>query len=145
MPKSDRQKYNFLAAFVKQLDNALDEQDELAGQCQEVMGVMELVRSYAQLDDRIRKCEQWLAQLESALEELDDSGSSSSGEEPDEDDDGDDDDDAWRDEPPMGSQRQPDGRLAAAVDRAGEGRSNRRPVSPEVSKVRIGSGKRSKT
>lgn len=141
---SNRQKYNFLAGWVKQLDQAMDEQDPLAGQAQEAMGVMELVKTYVELEDRIGKCEQWLAQHESALEELDDDRGESPGEESESYDDGDDDSDGEWDEPEVGRRRSPDGRLAPAVDGAGEGRGNRRGVMPtdRIAKVRVGSGKK---
>jgi len=136
---SNRQKYNFLAAFVKQLDQARDEQDELAGQCDDVMGIPELVRELGDLNQKLEEygrryddLNQWVAQLELALEELDDDGSEGSGEEPDEDDDGDDDDELAGVEAPLGRARQPDGRVAPRVGGTGRREVGRRVESAKV-------------
>jgi len=132
---SNRQKYNFLAAFVKQLDQAREEQDELAGQCDDVMGIPELVRELGDLNQKLEEygrryddLNQWVAQLELALEELDDDGSASAGEESDEDDDGLDDSELDGVEPPMGGVREPDGRLAQTVGGARKREVSRRRV-----------------
>lgn len=132
MAKSNRQKYNFLAAWSNQVHEACDAEDALYDDVQQQVRAMasghgEDERRYVELEDRIRKCEQWLAQHESALEELDDYGSEGVGQEPESYDDGDDDDDPERDEPPMGGERQPDGRLAAPLDGASGGAGARRP------------------
>jgi len=141
--QSNRQKYNFLAAFVKQLDQARDEQDELAGQCDDVMGVPELVRAIddvrkhaESLEAKYDELNQWLAQLELALEELDGDGSESAREVPEPDDDGDYDDDVERDEPEVVRPRQSDGRVARPVERAGERPLARRSVAKTLRNVR---------
>jgi len=136
---SNRQKYNFLAAFVKQLDQAREEQDELAGQCDDVMGVPELVRALGDITQRQDEMErryddlnQWVARLELEMEELDGYGSEGSGEEPDEDDDGDDDDELAGMEAPLGRARQPDGRVAPRVGGTGRREVGRRVESAKV-------------
>lgn len=115
MAKSNRQKYNFLAAWVSQLDQAMDEDDDLAGQAAKVIGLDKMARSIGELNERCDKCEQWLADLESALEELDSGGRESSGEELEPDDDGDYDDELEGVEPPVERTRQGDRRVAGAV------------------------------
>jgi len=132
---SDRQKYNFLAAFVKQLDAAHDEGDDLWDHFREVSGIglddrtyNELVERMRALDERMDAHEQRTAELELAMEELDDDGSESSGEESDEDDDGLDDSELDGVEPPMGGVREPDGRLASTVGGARKREVSRRRV-----------------
>jgi len=151
---SNRQKYNFLAAFVKQLDQARDEQDELAGQCDDVMGIPELVRELGDLNQKLEEygrryddLNQWVAQLELALEELDDDGSEGSGEEPDEDDDGLDDDELDGVEPPMGGVRQPDRRVAPPVGRASNRQEPGRRVDVDRTRVykKVSHGTKPKT
>jgi len=139
---SNRQKYNFLAAFVKQLDQAREEQDELAGQCDDVMGIPELVREFGDLNQKLEEygrqhndLTQWVAQLELALEELDSEWGAGSGEEPDEDDDGLDDAELDGMEPPMGGVRQPDRRVAPPVGRASNRQEPGRRVDVDRTRV----------
>jgi len=134
--KSERQKYNFLAALLTQVEESCDEGAELYKQYRD-----QLTQVYASensldyqhhadilqdLEVRMTNMERtyddlnrWLAQLELALEELDDDGSEGSGEEPIEDDDGDDDHAVVRVEPPMGGTRPTDRRVAAPLGAAG--------------------------
>jgi len=143
---SKRQEFNFLTALVKQLDKAHDEGDDLVAHYREVHNnVMGEERTYGELVERIDVVEQWLARLESALEELESDWSASASEDDESLDDGDYDDDIAGDEPAMGSARPRHGRVAEAVAGAREGHGNRRPVT-EVGRqtVRIGSGTKSK-
>lgn len=138
MAKANRQKYNFLAAWLTQLETAMDEGDELYGNVSEFL---RLITKAEALSERIERCEadldsvnRGLAAVELALEELDDGGGSSLGEVLDEDDDGDDDDELGGLEPEVGGVRQPDRRPPAAVDRAGDRQVSRRPVKVPVSR-----------
>lgn len=131
---SDRQKYNFLAALLKQLDNAMDDGDDLANHFSAMVREMSNCeeRSYNELVERLRELEersdgsdQRIAELEFALEELDGDGSESSGEELESYDDGDHDDELEGVEPEVASPREGHGRLARTVGVA-QGRADRR-------------------
>jgi len=143
MAKSNRQKYNFLAAFVSQLDQARDEGDDLAGQHAEVTGINDLTKEMERLSERLDNCDRWLAQLELALEELDDNGSEGSGEEPDEDDDGVYDDELDGVEPPLGGVRQPDRRVAPPMGGTSNGQGTGRGRVSAPTKERINRGTKS--
>lgn len=142
MSKSDRQKYNFLAAFVKQFDQARDEGDSLVAELREVMDLDMMDRTYNELLERLREQDERMdayerrtAELELALEELDDDGSESVGEDALEDDDGDYDDELEGVEPPVGGPRPTDRRLATAVGRTGGGNIHRRDELVDRKKV----------
>lgn len=150
---SDRQKYNFLAAFVKQLDQAQDENDDLAEQFLKVVGLNALADKYASLqydldefkaymDRTYDDLNKWLARVESTLEELDERWSEGSREEPDEDDDGDNDDELEGVESPLVGPREGHGRVAGSVGRAPANRVPGRRVSSE--RVMVPNGKKPK-
>jgi len=144
--KASRQKYNFLAALLTQVEDACAAGDELYAEFADMVcrvGGAEQAEALLDLEKRMKNAERtydglnkWLAQLELALEELDDDGSEGFGEEPVEDDDGDDDDELEGVETSMGSPLPTDGRLAAGVGGA------RRPASRRDLKERIGLGTR---
>jgi len=149
MAKANRQKYNFLAALLRQVEDAAAEGDELYGEFTDMMtrlmpadeGILDLVKRVQTMERTYDDLNRWVAQLELALEELDDDWSESSGEEPESDDDGDDDSELARVEPPVGGTRAADGRLAAPVGRARDGQGPRRAVTePRLVKERIGRG-----
>jgi len=123
---SDRQKYNFLAAWVKQLDLATDEDDDLAAHVRKLIAeaMKEVVM---EIHERIDGIERWTARTDVALEELERNWGEGSGEEPEPDDDGDYDLELERDEPPVGSVRERPGRppevLGGARERPLAGRS----------------------
>jgi len=125
MAKSNRQKYNFLAALMTQLEDAMEEGDVLYTQYVEFQ---QLVAKTTELEARYDALNQWVAKLELALEELDGDGVESSGEEPEPDDDGDYDDDVAGDEPEVVSPRQGHGRVAGALERARVGEVDERGV-----------------
>jgi len=132
---SDRQKYNFLAAWVKQLDQARDEDDDLAAHVRKLIAesIHEIVK---ELHERIDGIEQWSARADLALEELDSDWGEGSGEEPEQDADGDYDDELEVVEPTVGRVRQPDGRPPAAVGGARERPLARRSVAKTLRNVR---------
>jgi len=147
MAKSNRQKYNFLAAMCSQLDQARDEGDDLAAHFEQ--HVNELVaRTYGGLNERLERIEQdldsvnrGLAEVELAMEELDGDGRESPGEEPEPDYDGDDDDELAGVEPPLERPRERHGRVAGTVGDARRGQGERRAVTePNRVKERIGRG-----
>lgn len=130
--KSDRQKYNFLAALLTQAEAARQHEDGLYEEFNTLIASVtseELNHHADLLNELSKRCDsmertyddlnRWLAQLELALEELDDDGREGSGEEPFADDDGDDDDELERVEPPVGGTRQPSRRVPAPVGAAG--------------------------
>jgi len=142
---SDRQKYNFLAAWVKQLDQARDEDDDLAAHveqmvCEACTGVFREI--YEGLDD-LRKVSESHEERIAALEELDDDGSASPGEEPWADDDGDDDDELGGVQPQVGSVPEGHGRVAPTVAGARVGNKLTRGLSgvPERRKVKSSGSK----
>lgn len=140
---SDRQKYNFLAALVKQADQAIDEYDDLAHQLKQlVRDLMSEVTS--DIYDNIEGLHQRTLECESALEELDGAGSEGSGEEPLASDDGHDYDDLRRDEPPLGGEHLADRRVAPPVGGAGDGQGHGRPVIASKTRVRVGDGRTKK-
>lgn len=147
--KSNRQKYNFLAALVSQLDQATEEKDELRDQFAEASGIADMQQTLLGVMKQYDDLNQWVARLELALEELDSDGSESVGEEPESYDDGDDDADVPWDEPEVGSPREGHGRVASPVDDPGRRQEQRRGVSehrrssrvraqPELRKVKCG-------
>lgn len=147
---TDKQKYNFLAALVKQLDQAHDNGDDLFVHFDNVTGLAAmredvnwLAHQSAEMEKKFDVLNQWVARLELEMEELDDSGSEGSSEEPDEDDDGDDDPEPPWDEPEVGSVRQPNGRVPAPVVRTGARQVRGRGRVTSQPKVLVGSGKKS--
>lgn len=110
---SNRQKYNFLAGWCSQLDEAFDEEDELADEVRNLLGLDIVERTFDELCKRVAECE-------SALAELDADGSEGTGEESESHYDGDDDSELEGVEPQMGGPRPADGRLAAPVGRTSE-------------------------
>jgi len=143
MAKANRQKYNFLAALLRQVEDAAAEGDELYGEFTDMMtrlmpadeGILDLVERVATMERTYDGLNKWVAQLELALEELDDDWSESSGEEPESDDDGDDDDELARVEPPMGGVRQPDRRMATPVGGARDRQEPGRRVDVDRTRV----------
>jgi len=150
MAKANRQKYNFLAALLRQVEDAAAEGDELYGEFTDMMtrlmpadeGILELVRRVTELERTYDGLNKWVAQLELALEELDDDWGSGSGEEPVEDDDGDDDDELARVEPPVGGPRAADRRVAPDVGGARDGQGDGRSRVSAPTKERISRGQR---
>jgi len=147
--KSNRQKYNFLAALVSQLDQATEEKDELRDQFAEASGIADMQQTLLGVMKQYDDLNQWVARLELALEELDSDGGESPGEELESYDDGDDDSDAPWDEPEVGGPREGDRRVAPPVDdaqrREGAGRhlgqhsrTSRVRPQPELRKVKCG-------
>lgn len=143
--KTDRQKYNFLAAWTSQLDEACDDNDDLAQQVQDVLGLTEMNRTITELCERMRSYEE----REPAMEELDDDGGEGLGEEPWPDDDGDDDHELGVVQPAVGGVPQGHGRVAPAVAGASNGESARRGIGehrranrvrpkPELKRVKRG-------
>lgn len=91
--KSSRQRYNFLAALLSQVEEASDEGDELYAEWRRRLEEDVDVPGACEFGDRVTKLEQWAAQLELALEELEQASGESVGEDALDDDDGDYDDD----------------------------------------------------
>lgn len=127
--KGDGQKYNFLVALLRQLEEADGEGDESAAEfrrwvCDAGEGG-DLEQTLVAFDDRIGKCEQWIAALETRMDELESSDGEIDDQDPREPDDGDEDLDVERDEPP--------------VERTGRGMpSHPRTVGPSSDRQKLG-------
>lgn len=108
MAKANRQKWNFLVALTAQASEASDEDaDEWAAFAAVVRSCFgELI----ELDDRVGKLEQWIAQFDTRMDELESLISEDSDEDTGLDDDGDEDSDVGGDESPLERQsgRMPD-------------------------------------
>jgi len=141
MAKANRQKYNFLTALLGQLHDAADESDSLYDDFRSLVRLL-VHEDWKELNGRVAQCEQWLAELESALEELDSDGSASLGEVAVEDDDGDDYDELDGVEPQMGGERQPDRRVAPPVGGTSNGQGDGRSRVSAPTKERISRGQR---
>lgn len=126
---TSRQKYNFLIAFCRQLEEAADDgADEYA----EFRRVAESLfpndnsdEHWTRLEDRVSKLEQWLSQIELALEELEPTDSEGDGEDADLADDGCDDTDVGGDEPPLERVARGDTRLARPRSETGRAEAGR--------------------
>jgi len=141
MAKANRQKYNFLVALLDQLNDAGDAADEAYDHFKRLVRLL-VHDDWKELNERIDGIEQWLAHLESAVEELDHRRLTGVGEDYQQDDDGDDDDDVGWDEPEMVSPRQPDRRVPGAVAEPSDGPDNRRSRVSAPTKERISRGQR---
>lgn len=101
--KTNRQKYNFLIAFCRQLEEAADEGDEEYAEFRRIAESLFPTggADEEELTGRIAKLEQWNAQLETALDSLEQIVSTLDGEDADEPDDSDEDAGMERDGPEM--------------------------------------------
>lgn len=127
MGSDSRQKYNFLVALIRQVKEAARDGDEVYEQW------CELLSSEAASDvgstDRLDAHAQWLAALETRVEDVESGLEHLAGEEADSDDDGDDDEDVRGDEPRMGGESRDAGRRPTNLARAGDGSQPGRRVS----------------
>lgn len=116
--KSNRQRWNFLAAWLDQLHEAADEGDEMHTA---LVGIIRMAMSepMKEMHYELGKLNQWNADLESALAQLDGDGRESPGEDAEPDDDGDNDDDVGWDEPEVERTRVPDRRVPRTVAESG--------------------------
>lgn len=101
MAKRNRQRWNFLVALVDQASEAMDEGSEEGAAFVSLIGTVAGVLGIRGADDSIAKLEQWLSQLDSRMDGLEQELSEDSGEDTVLDDDGDEDVDMERDEPPL--------------------------------------------
>lgn len=122
MPKSTRQKYSFLIGWMRQLEEAADEGDEEYAEFRRI--AESLFPSGGadgeELADRLAKCEQWLAQLEAAVDSLEQAYGEDDGSDDDEPDGSDEDADMERHGPQVGGRVQRDDRQPGPVARAAE-------------------------
>jgi len=88
--KTSGQKYNFLVALLRQVEEASDEGDEAYAEWRRRIDEdLDFEQRLCEYADRIAKLEQWSAQLELALAELEQASGESVGEDALDDDDGD--------------------------------------------------------
>jgi len=96
MAKSNRQKYNFLVAWTKQLTEACEDGEEVGA---DAVGAIGTVVETLGVHERVDRLEQWIAKVETRMDELEQSIGEDSDEDIGLDDDGDPDLDLGRDEP----------------------------------------------
>jgi len=155
MAANERQKYNFLVALTRQLREANRDESDCAAEFVELLNtLLDIVEGGAtaeewrqratQLDDRIGKCEQWLAALETALESLEQVVSAWDDQDAEEPDDGDDVEDVGTMEPPLGGlERAPRRGAVALGDTSGQqGVDGRNLVPPQAGMRRLIRGQR---
>jgi len=106
--KTNRQKYNFLIAFCRQLEEAADEGDEEYAEFRRIAESLFPTGGAEgeEISGRIAKLEQWNAQLETALDSLEQIVSTLDGEDDFESDGSDEDADMERDGPALDSDDQ---------------------------------------